>query len=1108
MQHIDTRCLNAGEDFVVAGSFKLLNSTGHGASCFDTGEDIENDPEKCPTVRMIGRNCDNDDVDFQIQNELGIVQGWEPENFNDFNTRITISQDLSTCQEVVIMAGYKITTEKDILSKSMNMIPATASPTNSPTVPGTASPTGSPTFKPTGPTFAPTLRPTMVATPLPPVGETSTIGDGVVSVALSAANTLTTLSRVNVDEEGIESSVVPIARSYNSNDWEKAAGRIVRNTMFDDSWWCHDSACENNLPMLGDGQLYKLTTTTASLRSLEGKSECARFFESATFGTSTEDLKACMNPSGSATPTMTPTTSSPTISAMPTRADLGPGASIETWTNVGGTTLNAIDWNSQPNQNDVISGEVDAVLEGPVNTAENYAERIRTYLVPPVTGSYTFWIASDDQGSLLLSSDSDPANAIEIASVPYWANPREYGKYPEQRSDAISLVAGEVYYLEAKMKEGGGGDNLSVAWEYPGQSQQVIPASYGRIPIPQWSESPTMAPTSMAPTTMAPTTTTAMPTSLDLGTGASIETWTNVGGTTLNAIDWNSQPNQNDVISGDGDAVLEGPVNTAENYAERIRTYLVPPVTGSYTFWIASDDQGSLLLSSDSDPANAIEIASVPYWANPREYGKYPEQRSDAISLVAGEVYFLEAKMKEGGGGDNLSVAWEYPGQSQQVIPASYGRINPPANNESRRLAVADNTIITDSIIPWLQTQMDPDDTPMTSHREFFRSRANSVWPSPEAIGRGGKPCSAGSRWRQRAFSPMEVNDRFNPYKLNIVPIQSYCHNPNASATHHVLFLDGYPRTAVEGLDLSQFVSSPEEVGWHLDFEICHLYPLHIRVFQEFPNQNPCIRVFHENPIVDFPESMCHIGQNIDLSSANTSPVGDNDILLQDDLSDDLCETLPETASKLDPPIFGQLSDGSHVIFDARLILLDNTAESPALDGGGEVSLETNEITLCSSAPRTFLNEDTCVLSTDPSACAIDKSVEALIPLNEENILQLHDLTGRYTYAIQGLVVVDNMANEVLHSCTPGYRSRWEKEANQQCENPTNIDVMTNQTLTDLIIANEGDPNPTLRDITFPDSGAMCDLSTGVGIKIQVGIDCWTQVHHDHLGVYDVTYWT
>ena len=49
--------------------------------------------------------------------------------------------------------------------------------------------------------------------------------------------------------------------------------------------------------------------------------------------------------------------------------------------------------------------------------------------------------------------------------------------------------------------------------------------------------------------------------------------------------------------------------------------------------------------------------------------------------------------MKEGGGGDNLSVAWEYPGQSQQVIPLSYGRISPSgnigANDGSRRLAAA-----------------------------------------------------------------------------------------------------------------------------------------------------------------------------------------------------------------------------------------------------------------------------------------------------------------------------------------------------------------------------------------------------------------------------------
>ena len=397
------------------------------------------------------------------------------------------------------------------------------------------------------------------------------------------------------------------------------------------------------------------------------------------------------------------------------------GATLETWTDIGGTTLSAIDWNSDPNEYTEIRGDADGLLEGPINVAENYGERIRTWLVPPVTGSYTFWIASDDQGSLLLSSDASPDNAVEISRVPYWTNPREFNKYPEQRSASITLVEGTPYFLEAKMKEGGGGDNLAVAWEYPGQTQEVIPASYGKISAPD-TATPTATPTVIStPPTEAPTTSptfnptdspTPSPTTADtvaptlacgndvcdvsLGetcntcwqdccpnNGATLETWTDIGGTTLSAIDWNSDPNEYTEIRGDADGLLEGPINVAENYGERIRTWLVPPVTGSYTFWIASDDQGSLLLSSDASPDNAVEISRVPYWTNPREFNKYPEQRSASITLVEGTPYFLEAKMKEGGGGDNLAVAWAYPGQAPQVIPASYGRIKPPDVTES-----------------------------------------------------------------------------------------------------------------------------------------------------------------------------------------------------------------------------------------------------------------------------------------------------------------------------------------------------------------------------------------------------------------------------------------
>jgi hypothetical protein len=49
---------------------------------------------------------------------------------------------------------------------------------------------------------------------------------------------------------------------------------------------------------------------------------------------------------------------------------------------------------------------------------ENYSMRISGVLVPPVTGNYVFYISSDDNGRLFLSSDANPANKVEIAREP------------------------------------------------------------------------------------------------------------------------------------------------------------------------------------------------------------------------------------------------------------------------------------------------------------------------------------------------------------------------------------------------------------------------------------------------------------------------------------------------------------------------------------------------------------------------------------------------------------------------------------------------------------------------------------------------------------------
>jgi len=108
-----------------------------------------------------------------------------------------------------------------------------------------------------------------------------------------------------------------------------------------------------------------------------------------------------------------------------------------------------------------------------VNRADGFGSRLTAYIVAPVTGEYTFWVASDDMGELYLSTDNDPANINRIAYVQYWTSPRKWDRYASQRSAKISLVAGKTYYLEGRHKEGGGGDNFAVAWAIPGEDENV-----------------------------------------------------------------------------------------------------------------------------------------------------------------------------------------------------------------------------------------------------------------------------------------------------------------------------------------------------------------------------------------------------------------------------------------------------------------------------------------------------------------------------------------------------------------------------------------------------------------------------------------------------------
>jgi hypothetical protein len=162
-------------------------------------------------------------------------------------------------------------------------------------------------------------------------------------------------------------------------------------------------------------------------------------------------------------------------------AQLGQGKVLfEYWDGIGGTSVdNDLRTNANFPNNPTSSVWLDK-FQSPSGRADNYGVRGRAYLTPPETGEYTFWVAGDDNCQLWLSTDDNPANATMIAQVASWTGVAEWGKEAGQKSAPQALVAGQKYYIEGLMKEGGGGDSLDVGWAGPGigNTTTVIAGKY------------------------------------------------------------------------------------------------------------------------------------------------------------------------------------------------------------------------------------------------------------------------------------------------------------------------------------------------------------------------------------------------------------------------------------------------------------------------------------------------------------------------------------------------------------------------------------------------------------------------------------------------------
>ena len=103
----------------------------------------------------------------------------------------------------------------------------------------------------------------------------------------------------------------------------------------------------------------------------------------------------------------------------------------------------------------------------------------RGYIIPTITGLYDIYLSSDDYGKLWLSNDCDSSNKVLVGEVNGWTHYKQWTKYNSQKTTNVYLEAGQPYYFEMIMKNGGGSGHWSISWKTPNSSSvEIIDGKY------------------------------------------------------------------------------------------------------------------------------------------------------------------------------------------------------------------------------------------------------------------------------------------------------------------------------------------------------------------------------------------------------------------------------------------------------------------------------------------------------------------------------------------------------------------------------------------------------------------------------------------------------
>ncbi|MBB6051371.1 PA14 domain-containing protein [Armatimonas rosea] len=321
----------------------------------------------------------------------------------------------------------------------------------------------------------------------------------------------------------------------------------------------------------------------------------------------------------------------------------------------------------------------------------------------PVSGSYTFTTNSDDGIRLWVNGQQLINN---------WT---DHG--PTLNSGTLTLTAGQRYDIKLEYYENGGGAIAQLFWSYPGQAQQIVPASAlypaavaftlsGTAGNQQaslsWTPYPGAASYTLQRATAAAgpfttvvsglTATSATDTGRTNGTtyyyrvqalsGTTVLATTNVASVTPSGsvgpgtgTGLTAQYFNNLTLTGTPIVTRVEPgidfswVTTAlapgvnvDGFSTRWSGFVQPRYSGVYTFTTTSDDGVRLWVNGQQLVNN---------WT---DHG--PTENAGTITLVAGQKYAVTVEYYDSSGGATLKLEWEHALQPRQIIPKEQLYIN------------------------------------------------------------------------------------------------------------------------------------------------------------------------------------------------------------------------------------------------------------------------------------------------------------------------------------------------------------------------------------------------------------------------------------------------